>query len=91
MGGLSTSAAGHVNTAPARAAFLARFEDQVDPERRLSPTERARRAEAARKAYMAGLALRSSVTRGKRKAVREVQHPRTASSEVGHDRPAPTP
>lgn len=50
-------------TAPARAAFLARFEDQVDPDRKLRPEERARRAEHARKAYFTELALRSSKAR----------------------------
>ena len=46
-------------TAKARAAFLERFEREVDPDGKLPPEERARRAEAARKAYMARLALRS--------------------------------
>lgn len=47
------------HTAPARRAFMTRFEDQVDPERRLPPDERARRAEQARRAYFTSLALRS--------------------------------
>lgn len=68
LGGLETAARGHVNTAPARQAFLSRFDALVDPDRVLSPTERARRSEAARKAYMTRLALRSSVSRGKKKA-----------------------
>ena len=38
-------------TAAARAAFLDRFERQVDPDGTLPPAERARRAEHARKAY----------------------------------------
>ncbi|MFD4347354.1 hypothetical protein ACFWQ6_21280 [Streptomyces coelicoflavus] len=50
-------------TSAAREAFLKRFEDQVDPERRLAPHERARRAQAARKAYFQALALKSSMTR----------------------------
>ncbi len=50
-------------TAPARAAFLNRFQDQVDPDRLLSPQERARRAEQARKAHFTRLALQSARTR----------------------------
>lgn len=68
LGGLETALRGHVNTAPARQAFLARFDDLVDPDRVLSPTERARRSEAARKAYMTRLSLKSSVSRAKKKA-----------------------
>ncbi len=52
-------------TLAARTAFLRRFEDQVDPERRLSEDERIRRALMARKAYMARLAFESSKKRGK--------------------------
>lgn len=74
LGGLQTAANGHVNTAPGRAAFLARFDDQVDPDRVLSPAERARRAEAARKLYFARLALKSSLSRAKKKEARRVPH-----------------
>jgi len=45
-------------TKNARQAFLARFEQEVDPERVLDPAERARRAEHARKAYFARIALK---------------------------------
>ena len=38
-------------TEPARRAFQAKFEQQVDPEGVLPPAERARRAQFARKAY----------------------------------------
>lgn len=44
-------------TQPARDAFNARFERQADPDGRLLPEERARRAEHLRKAYYARLAL----------------------------------
>ena len=57
-------------TAPARAAFLARFEQQVDPEGKLPPAERARRAEYARKAHFAKLAMKSATARRARKAGR---------------------
>lgn len=52
-------------TKAARAAFARRFLDQVDPQRKLPETERNRRAEAARKAHFARLALRSAVARRK--------------------------
>jgi hypothetical protein len=51
------------HTAPARAAFLARFEAEVDPEGVLSEDERKRRAEHARTAYFTKLALASSRSR----------------------------
>ncbi len=50
-------------TRSARAAFASRFEREVDPEGVLDPAERARRAEAARKAHFTRLALRSSRAR----------------------------
>lgn len=58
-------------TAPARKAFRDRFEDQVDPERKLAPDERARRAAHARKAFYAGLALKSAQARRAKKAARD--------------------
>jgi hypothetical protein len=53
-------------TAPARAAFLSRFELEVDPEGVLPPAERERRAAHARKAYFARLALKSAMARRKK-------------------------
>jgi hypothetical protein len=50
-------------TKKAREAFASRFERQVDPDGVLAPIERARRAEAARRAYFTRLALRSSQAR----------------------------
>lgn len=50
-------------TAKARETFLARFEAEVDPEGILSPEERRRRAEHARKAYFARIALKSAKSR----------------------------
>jgi hypothetical protein len=55
-------------TAPGRAAFLDRFERQVDPDGTLPPAIRAKRAEHARKAYFLALALKSSQARRKGKA-----------------------
>lgn len=51
------------HTAPARRAFLARFERQVDPNGELPVEERQRRAEHARKAYFTRLALASAKAR----------------------------
>ena len=45
-------------TAKARATFLSNFEKQVDPEGILEPGERARRADLARRAHFARLALK---------------------------------
>jgi hypothetical protein len=53
------------HTAPARKAFLDRFEREVDPEGVLPAADRARRAEHARKAYFTGLALKSAKARRK--------------------------
>src|SRR6476469_4590042 len=66
LGGLTTLARGHVNTAPARAAFAARFYADIPDD--LTPAERDRRAAAARRLYMAQLACRSSRARAKKKA-----------------------
>lgn len=55
-------------TAPARAAFLDRFERQVDPDGTLDPAERAKRAKHARTAHFHRLALRSAEARRARKA-----------------------
>jgi hypothetical protein len=54
------------HTAPARQAFLSRFEREVDPEGVLAPQERARRAEHAKKAYFLKLAAASSKARAKK-------------------------
>lgn len=50
-------------TRNARQAFLARFENQVDPEGILPPAERAVRAEHARKAHFQRMALKSAARR----------------------------
>jgi hypothetical protein len=54
-------------TSAARAAFDRRFLDQVDPDRKLSPAERERRAANARRAYFRRLALQSARARRLRK------------------------
>jgi hypothetical protein len=50
-------------SANGRAAFLARFEREVDPDGRLDPEERCRRAEQARRAYFARLSLAAAKAR----------------------------
>jgi hypothetical protein len=54
-------------TASGRAAFLARFEAEVDPDGKLAPEERRRRAEHARRAYFTRLALASAKARRARR------------------------
>jgi hypothetical protein len=50
-------------TAPGRQKFDQRFEKQVDPDGVLTPDERRRRADHARKAYFLSLALKSAKAR----------------------------
>jgi hypothetical protein len=50
-------------TRPAREAFLKRFEREVDPDNKLSPDERRRRAEHAKRAYMLQLAKKAIAAR----------------------------
>ena len=51
--------------AEVREGFARRFENQVDPDRVLSPDERARRAKRAMRAHMQSLSLRSAKARRK--------------------------
>jgi hypothetical protein len=53
-------------TRPAREAFLRRFEREVDPDGKLPPDERARRANHALRAHM--LRLRKRVSPGRKTA-----------------------
>lgn len=53
-------------TETARAAFLDRFEREVDPEGVLPPVERAKRAKNARRAYFTRLSLKSAKSRRRR-------------------------
>jgi len=55
-------------TTKARAAFLERFEREVDPDCSLPADERTRRAEHARRAHFARLALQSAEARAERKS-----------------------
>jgi hypothetical protein len=49
-------------TRPAREAFLKRFETEVDPDGKLPPDERRRRAEHALRAHMLRLRKRVRIT-----------------------------
>lgn len=53
-------------TSNARSAFLARFYEEVDPEGKLPPKERERRARCALRAHMSRLALKSARARSAR-------------------------
>lgn len=55
-------------TTAARAAAMDRFEKQVDPEGLLDPTERAIRAEYAKKAYFTQLSKRGVAARARKRA-----------------------
>src|SRR5436309_2057906 len=57
-------------TQPGRSAFLDRFAREVDPDSKLSEPERQRRADHARKAYFAKLALQSAKARAGRRGER---------------------
>lgn len=65
LGGLATATKydTKVITAPARRAFLDRFEEEVDPDGVLPEAERIRRAEAAKRLYFTKLAYRSAQSR----------------------------
>lgn len=67
-------------TAPGRAALMAKFEREVDPDGTLPAEERARRAEHARKAYFQRLALKSA--RARRRAAELTEEASTAESEL---------
>ena len=56
-------------TAPARRAFLGRFEREVDPEGILPEEERLRRAQCAKSAYFLRLSLKSAKARRRRGTV----------------------
>ncbi len=55
-------------TAAGRKAMLDRFEREVDPDGVLDPAERALRADSAKKAHFARLALRSAQVRRRKAA-----------------------
>lgn len=66
-------------TEPMRKGFLAKYEAQVDPDGVLAPKERTRRAEMARKAFMADIARRSVASRRKAKEAKAAPTPAAAA------------
>ncbi len=54
-------------TQAARDGMLRKFEDEVDPDRKLLPEERAKRAESARRAFYQRIALKSAQSRRPKK------------------------
>ena len=77
-------------TSAARAAFLGKFEIEVDPGATLPVEERLRRAEAARRLHFTRLAMKSARARGARKskAAASAQVARAAGEEAdGGSRP----
>ena len=58
LGALATHSRGRTNTTAATQAAWARFEAEVDPDGKLDPATRRKRAEYARRAHMTRLALR---------------------------------
>lgn len=70
-------------TAPARAAFLARFELEVDPDGHLPELERSRRALIARRLYFARLTFaRVSAASKNKSAATELQLPAAGAGHV---------
>lgn len=55
-------------TAPARMAWEARFEKQVDPDGVMTPAARSKAAESARKAFYADMARKSAAARRRNRA-----------------------
>lgn len=64
---------GSAVSAPAREAFLRKFEDQVDPDRILPADERAKRASAARRAHFLTMAAKSADVRRRRAQADELR------------------
>jgi hypothetical protein len=54
-------------TRPAREGFYAKFEQEVDPEGKLTPQERGKRVEWAMKAHMQRMALKSAQKRRRKR------------------------
>lgn len=91
-GAYALHAMGGTSTKAGTAAFLAKFEKQVDPGGTLPPEERARRATFALKSYMCKLELKASRARGRQtvKTATAVEMPVAVTSEVRHDAHDPT-
>ena len=67
-------------TLPGRQGLLRRFEDQVDPQRTLTPAERAKRVESARKAHYTAMAFKASQARRRRSGASQSPPPDEGAS-----------
>lgn len=90
MGAYALHALGGTNTGPARKAFLAKFEAEVDPDGLLSEAERQKRAEYARKCHFAQMGLKSAKTRAKKRTNKKLR-PSDVSLQVASDGRSPKP
>lgn len=70
---------GTVNAERGQAGLTASFERAVDPDNSLTPAERARRVECARKAHMIGLARASAKARAAKRVRAVVAEEMTAA------------
>ena len=61
--------------APARRGFEEKLARQVDPDGKLSPAERGKAVESARKAFYADMALKSAAARRRRKGGASAESP----------------
>jgi hypothetical protein len=77
-------------TSRARAVFLSRFEREVDPDGALPEAERLRRAEMARKAHFARMALKSAKKRSRRAEYKKAAGDQPAAGEEVRDAGAPS-
>lgn len=66
IGAMKVHASGRTTTRRAREAFFAKFEREVDPDGVLSPAERTKRAEYARRAFYLRLSAKSAAARKRR-------------------------
>src|SRR5262245_48409535 len=85
LGALTVHARGRTNVGPARAAWLAKIADEVDPDGSLTPDERERRVQYALRIRMTRLAM----ARWEKKAARTVRSG-TALEDDRRDRSTPT-
>jgi hypothetical protein len=69
--GWATTADRTARTEPGRQAMLEKFARQVDPDNQLTPAERAKRVENARKAFYQRIAFQSVKARRRRAAARK--------------------
>jgi hypothetical protein len=87
LGALTVHSRGRTNVGPARAAWLAKLEAEVDPDGSLSPNERHRRLQYALRARMTRLAMTRWDTRKKATPVSETSGVATEARRGGDELP----